>query len=296
MSAGLLGHAGGGHDPFSVGSAPWIWTLDPLQLGAVVVAGAVYAARVGWLAERGRPVERWRIACFGGGLLLLLVALVSPVDSIGEERLLAVHMAQHLLIGDLAALLLVLGLTGPILRPVLALRPVRKLRLLAYPPVALVLWAANLYLWHLPGAYEAALEHDAVHALQHACFLAAGLAVWAAVFEPLPGPAWFGNGWKAAYVLAVRATGLVLANVFIWSDRSFYVHYDDVAPLWGLRPVDSQVAAGTLMMIEGSLVTLGVFAWFFLRWLSEGERAQGLVERGVRPEAAARAARYGRAP
>ena len=173
--------------------------LVPFLLGALA-----YAVRARTLARRGRPVAAWRQASFFASLVVVGVALLSPIDLIGEERLFWVHMVQHLLLGDLAALLVVLGLDGAILRPLLALPLVRHLRVLAHPLVALPLWIVNLFAWHLPAAYEAALAHAPVHALEHCLFFATGALMWAAVVEPLPGPGWFGSGWKAAYVLVVR--------------------------------------------------------------------------------------------
>ena len=161
------------------------WTLDPLQLGGVLVVAVAYAVRARTLARRGQPVPVWRVALFALGLVLLVAALVSPVATLGEERF-SFHMVQHLLLGDLAPLALLAGLTGPLLRPLLALPPVHALRRLAHPLVALPLWIANLYLWHLPFAYEGAIENSAVHALEHLSFFAAGLLMWAPVLEKDP--------------------------------------------------------------------------------------------------------------
>ena len=96
-----------------------------------------------------------------------MLALNSPIDALGEQDFFFVHMLQHVLLGDLAPLCFVAGLTGPVLRPVLALRPVDRLRVLTHPLVALPLWAVNLYVWHLPFLYQAALAPLAVHALEH---------------------------------------------------------------------------------------------------------------------------------
>src|ERR671919_1309859 len=149
------------------------WSFEPFQLAGLVLAGGAYAVRARTLRERGTAVPRGRIMSFGAGLLLAFVALASPIDAFGE-RLFAFHMAQHVLLGDLAALAIVAGLTGPVLRPVLALKPIDRLRILTHPLVALPLWALNLYLWHLPVAYEGALESGAVHAVQHLCFFGFG--------------------------------------------------------------------------------------------------------------------------
>jgi putative membrane protein len=262
------------------------WTLEPLQLAGVLVVAVAYGVRARTLARRGAPVPGWRIGLFALGLALLLVALVSPIAALGEERF-SFHMTQHLLLGDLAPLALLAGLTGPLLRPLLALPPARMLRRLAHPFVALPLWVANLFLWHLPFAYEAAIEHSFVHALEHLSFFTAGLLMWAPVLETLPAPVWFGSAAKLAYIVVVRLVSTLLANVFVWADRLFYDAYASAG-------LSDQAAAGAVMMIEGSLVTFAAFAWLFLRMFAEGERKQELVERGADPRVVERAVRYGR--
>jgi cytochrome c oxidase assembly factor CtaG len=263
------------------------WTLDPLQLASLVLVGVAYAVRTRTLARRGAPVSHGRVALFALGLLLFLTAIVSPVAQLGEERF-SFHMAQHLLLGDLAPLALLAGLTGPLLRPLLALPPVHALRALAHPLVALPLWVANMVLWHLPFAYEAAIRHDLVHALEHLSFFTAGVVMWMPVLETLPAPAWFGSGAKLAYIVVLRLVSTLIANVFLWSGELFYAPYADVG-------LSDQAAAGAILLVEGSLVTFAAFAWLFLRLFAEGERRQELLEQGTDPRAVERAVRFGRA-
>ena len=271
------------------------WTFDPLQLAPVAIAAFAYGTRVRTLRRRGSAVPRWRVAVFLTGIVLLVLAFASPVAAIGEGELFSVHMLQHVTIGDLAPLFLLAGLTGPILRPVLALRPVERLRVLANPALALPVWAVNLYVWHLPFLYEAAVQHSAVHALQHICFFTAGAIMWLPVLETLPAPEWFGTGAKLAYIAVVRLMETVLGNVFLWSGAVFYPVYADGDELWGISPERDQGLAGAVMMIEGSLVTIAALAWLFLRLAREGEVRQELLERGLDPRAVRRAVRYGRA-
>lgn len=279
---------------FAVGEKPWVWAFDPLQLLVIALAGFAYGRRVATLRSRGRPVRRVKQFLFYSGLAVLVFAFVSPVDFLGESRLLFAHMIQHILIAEVGALLVVAGLTGSILRPILALPYLGELRVLAHPLVALPIWALTLYLWHLPALYQAALTSDALHAFQHMSFFAAGAMMWAALLEPLPGPAWFGAGPKAAYVAVVRFTEAILANVFVWSSQPFYPFYEEQERLWGISPISDQNIGGGIMMVYGTVLTLSLFAWLFLRWMQEGERAETLVKEGVNPQAAARAARYGR--
>lgn len=274
---------------------PADWTFDPLQLAPVVLATLAYAMRARTLRRRGTPMAGWRVALFATGIVLLLLAFASPVASLGERELFSLHMLQHVVVGDLAPLCLLGGLSGPMLRPLLALRPVERLRVLANPAVALPIWAVNLYVWHVPFLYEAAVRHSAVHALEHVFFFTAGLIVWLPVLETLPAPEWFGTGPKLAYIAGVRVVETILGNVFVWSGTVFYGVYDRGEELWGIGPLQDQGLAGAVMMIEGSLVTIAALAWLFLRMAREGELRQELLERGFDPRAVKRAVRYGRA-
>lgn len=271
------------------------WQFEPQQLAPIAVLAFAYWWRARALASRARPVSPYRLAAFACGVATLVLALVSPLDWYGENRVLWSHMIQHLLLGDIAPLLVVLSLTGALLRPLLARRWVRRLRGLGHPLVALPLWTVDLYVWHLPFLYQAALRNSTVHALEHFFFFTCGALMWAAVIEPLPGPVWFGNGPKALYTLVVRTAGAILANVFIWDSHPIYGYYAAVQYGTGISTVADQRAAGAIMFIEGSIVTLLAFAWLFIRFTRELEVRQRLVERSVEAPAAARAARYGRA-
>lgn len=266
-------------------------SFAPLELAPATLTGVLYAVRAAHLRDRAKPVPGWRQACFYGGLALIVVTLSSPLAAVSGSRFVA-HMAEHLLIGDIGALLLVLGLTGPVLAPLLRIHALAPLRALSQPQFALPVWAVDLYLWHVPFFHEAAVRHDAVHALQHALFIGCGMLMWMPLFGPLPQPAWFGNFAKLVYILAVRFVGAVLANVLLWSGTTLYPVYHS--------PLSDQSAAGAVMMVEGSLLTLGLFCWLFLRTAREGEERQELLElaeaRGVElsERRAARAVSAGR--
>jgi cytochrome c oxidase assembly factor CtaG len=256
----------------------------PLEVLPLLIAAVLYAKRASTLAARGRPLPLWRQLCFAAGLLMVAAALVSPVGHIAEELVIA-HMVEHLMIGDLASLLLVLGLTGPLLQPILAIRVFDRLRFLAHPLVAFPLWAANFFLWHVPALYDAAYGGAPVHALEHTTFLFFGCLMWMPVFGPLPKPQWFTAGWKVGYVIAVRFTGAVLGNVLMWSGSVLYPVYAAGERYWGISPLADQSTAGVVMMVEGTFLGLGLLAWFFFEAAREGIEKQRLLdlalERGV---------------
>jgi putative membrane protein len=270
------------------------WTLDPLQLAPIALVAAAYAIRARTLARRGQPVPWWRAALFILGLTLLVLAVASPVAAVAESELFSFHMTQHLLLGDLAPLCLLAGLTGPLLRPILALPGVMRLRGFANPLVAFPIWAANLVLWHVPTFYEAAVDSSAVHALEHVSFFTAGIVLWLPVLETLPAPEWFGTGAKLGYIVGVRLLATAIGNVFVWGGSPFYGVYETGGDYLGLSPEADQSLAGSLMMLEGSVVTIVAIAWLFLRMAQEGEIRQELIERGHDPHTVRRAVRYRR--
>ena len=243
----------------------------------LIVVAAAYALRVRTLARRERPVALWRQAFFAAGIVLLLVSDLPPLANVAEEIVVA-HMVQHLLIGDLAALFVVLGLTGPVLQPLLAKRPFSWLRVLGNPLVALPLWALNLYLWHLSTLYDGVLDSSLLHLAQHAGFFTFGLAMWLPLVGPLPKPAWFGDGAKLGYILVVRLLEAVLANVLIWSGSVLYPDYAPGEAKWEISPLADQGAAGNVMMIWTGSVTLALFVWLFFRAANRSAEKQELIE------------------
>lgn len=267
--------------------------FEPFQIAALTLVATAYSFRALTLSREGRPVPTWRMWCFAAGLLLITIAFLSPLGRLDDELVLA-HMSQHLLMGDVGALLIVLGLTGPVLQPVLSHHRLAWLRHLAHPLVALPLWAIDLYVWHIPVLYQAATEHSALHALQHSCFIGFGVLMWMPLVGPLPKPSWFGLPAKLGYLIGVRFIGIVLGNVFMWSNSVFYPDYAAGEAKWHISAVTDQSIAGVIMMVEGGFVTLGVLAWLFLEWAkqdTERQRLLDLAEQQGVPLSAARAER-----
>jgi putative membrane protein len=264
----------------------------PIELLPLLIPGLLYWWRATHLAQRGRPVPLWRQVSFAAGLLTIALSLIG-LGEISDELLWG-HMVEHLLIGDLAAIFLVLGLTGPLLQPILAIKPFDRLRVLAHPAVALPLWAIDLYVWHIPALYESTLSSPPLHALEHGMFIFFGCLMWMPVLGPLPKPAWFNAGWKVVYVIGVRFVGTLLGNVLIWSGTVFYPVYEAGDAAHGISPLTDQGIAGAIMMGEGMIVTLAVLSWAFLKWAADTTERQRLLDlaeaRGI-PLDEARAAR-----
>src|SRR4029079_7112448 len=181
-----------------------------LVLVPIVAAGAVYAWRVRDLRlhpgrSSGGP-NALRRGAFYAGLGLAFIALVGPLETLAQDRLFTAHMIQHLLLADLVPILLLVGLTRPLLRPaVRRLRPVEEsLGPIAHPVTALVLYVGFMWLWHIPALYDAALGSPWVHALAHARFFATGRAFWWFLIEPVPPRHRLTGPWAVGYVAAAK--------------------------------------------------------------------------------------------
>jgi len=250
---------------------------DVFVVALAILYWLPYHRRAGRLAREGHAVPGWRQACYAGGIVVLLIALSSPLGVL-SEKLLVAHMVEHLLIGDIAALLIVLGLTGPMIAPLLRIGLFNRLRVLSHPLVALPVWAIDLYAWHIPVLYQAALRNEYVHALEHVCFLGAGIAMWMALLGPLPKPAWFGNLGRLGYIVAVRLIEGILGNVMLWSHTIFYPYYKVHEAHFGITPLGDQIDAGAVMMVEGSIITILLFGWLFARAAKQSEERQQLMD------------------
>jgi cytochrome c oxidase assembly factor CtaG len=277
----------------------WGEFLPPVL--AAIVYLSLYVRRVRTLAREHRAVAPWRVCSFVCGVALAVAAQVGPADNLADQLLIA-HMVQHIVLGDICSLLIVLGLTGPVLQPLLHIRATRPLRVLAAPFVALLLWAVDLYGWHLPLFYQLAIRHDLVHALEHACLLWFGTLLWLAVLGPLPKPQWFAGWGRLGYVVAIRFIGAVLGNVLIWTQTVLYPVYKGTDAAHGLSALSDQNVAGGVMMIEQILLTVLLLGWVFYRFAVADEERQALLDLADRqgvalsPERAARAATAGAGP
>jgi putative membrane protein len=253
----------------------WLWR-QPLVLGGAALALILYLRAWLRLRRRGRRdhASIGRLVLFTSGVSLAVLALVSPVDPIGEQYLLSVHMLQHVMLGDSAPALILLGLRGPLsllIVPRVALRRIARVgwlrrlgSLLLRPAIALGLWAIVYAAWHVPGAYDYALAHQTVHDLEHVSFLLVGLLVWTLLIEPLPHPR-HGLRVRILVALALFTLGTVLADILILTPHALYHAYATQPDrLFGLSPVTDQRLAGAVMMIE-QLVSVGICLAFLTR-------------------------------
>jgi cytochrome c oxidase assembly factor CtaG len=259
------------------------WFADPAVLAPLALLAVVYVRRFRQARQEagGRGATWLHALAFAGAMLALLGALVTPVDGLGEDYLFSAHMLQHVLLGDIAPLLLLLSLSRVILRPVTRrlMRLERTVGPLASPWTAIALWLGTMYLWHIPALYDAAIAHPLLHALEHFSFFAAGLALWWPLVQPIPMRRGLTGLQPLGYIAAAKG-GLAALGLFLaWSPSAHYPWYEDAPRIWGLTAVEDQNVAGVIMMVEQSMTLVLVMVWVFVRMLARSEEEELRRER-----------------
>jgi cytochrome c oxidase assembly factor CtaG len=258
------------------------WTLEPAVLIAIAAALWLYVPR--WrlvrAAHGARGAGRWRLVSFVGGLLAVVAALVSPIDSISED-LFFVHMIQHVLLLDIAPILLICGQTKLILRP--ATRRLRRLEeslgWFGRPSFAVVFYVGAVWIWHIPAMYDAALRHPVIHVGEHITYAMAGGVYWWHLLSPIPSRHRLGGMAPAIYMAATKLCVGVLGIVLVLAPTTLYSYYASKGSFWGISPHTDQELAGGVMALEQSLVMGIALTVIFIRMLRESERDARRAER-----------------
>jgi cytochrome c oxidase assembly factor CtaG len=243
---------------------PYAFRFEPVFLAAGALAAFAYLRA----ARHERP-PWWRVALFAAGLLLVVGALNSPLESL-LYRLLLIHLLQNVMVADWAPPLLLLGLT-PAMRRALAARGGRTLRTLARPRHALPIWLAGWYGIHLAPVYDFALHHAWALNVEHGILIGVGTLFWWPVLAREAGL--LGTPGALAYLGAAFASSAFLGLAFIFATTPFYDWYVAQPRLWGLSPAKDQNLGGILMNAEQTIVFLGALVYFLLRLLEEEHSA-----------------------
>jgi putative membrane protein len=251
--------------------------FDPVIAILLLLASGLYVRALRILRGRRLHVSTWQQASWWIGIGLLAIGLLGPPDTY-DNRLLSAHMTQHLLIGDVAAPFLLLGMRAPLLwfylpRPALVLLARRRwlrraFAVLRRPLVALPVYVLTVYIWHQSALFEGALRHPLLHAVQHEAFIVANLLLWWPVIEPTR-RRMGGQLWKIGYVFAARMSTMFLGMVFLFARGILYADVYGRGPREGLAPHADQQAAGGMMMTLDIVIMVVTACWFF--WLASRE-------------------------
>ena len=246
--------------------SPWSFTFEPLFALAGVLAALAYARA---FARERAPA--WQAIVFGAGVVLVVAALNSPLETIAIEYLLLFHLLQNVIIADWAPPLLILGLT-PGMRASLARRGGRVLRLLTHPGVALPVWLVGWYTVHLAGVYDAALRSSILLNLEHAFLIAIGLLFWWPVLSDVPRR--IATLGRIAYVFAAFVSSAFLGLALTFAPPLYGWYENRPERLWGISAAQDQNLGGLLMTSEQALVFFAAIAWLLVRLFREEDEAE----------------------
>jgi cytochrome c oxidase assembly factor CtaG len=258
------------------------WSPEPSVLVGVAAMAVLYvlAWRHGRAADSAHQPGYGRLALFCCGLLTIVVALVSPIDALGDQ-LLVMHMLQHILLLDIAPILLIMGLNKVLLRPLTrrlnALE--RRAGYLAHPAFAVIAYAGLMWVWHIPAMYDAALRSTGLHAVEHLCFAVVGGLYWWHVLSPIRSRMRLGGMGPIAYMVSTKLLVGILGIVLAFAPASFYPFYQHHPHYWGLSPSEDQSLAGLLMALEQSIVMGIALVYLFVKMLGESEQEAQRSER-----------------
>lgn len=258
-----------------------LWLLGTLLLTALLYALGAKTLRRGGSA--GRSLPAWRVSAFCGGWLALVIALVSPLDALGEV-LFSAHMVQHELLMLVAAPLLVLGKPLAVFAwalPPAALKVAAAAvranwwqtfwRRLTAPATAWSLHALALWAWHAPGLFQAGLQSEAVHVLQHASFLLSALLFWWAL---LRGRA---SGMAVLYVFTTLLHTGFLGALITFAPTVWYPAYIETVQTWGITALEDQQLGGLIMWVPAGAILMLAGLMLLAQWLAQTERQSAAV-------------------
>jgi putative membrane protein len=273
--------AASGQPPVAPADVWGAWNADPFTVAGILLA--IWMYRTG--RRRVRPTEHSLIRArfFAAALMALFIALISPLDAL-SGALASAHMVQHLILLLVAAPLLVLstpvptmlrGTPAPVRRKFAQWRRQLRLthnntRVLRHPGVVWPAHVGTLWFWHAAVPYDAALDHEFVHMLEHATFLLTGVAFWASVIG-IPRTARASAGFGVLLMFATAMQGVFLSALLTFAQTPWYTGYTETTKVWGLDPLADQQLAGVIMWIPGGIVYILAALALLTMWIRGSE-------------------------
>ena len=241
--------------------SPWTWPTAWVELAAAAALIGGYAA-----AARRYPPGRRQVACFAGAVAIFLALSLTPLSTLALHYVLWAHLVQNVALAEWIPLLLAASVPPELAASAARFRVVR---FLTRPFVALPLWLGGYMAWHIPAAYDAALEHHALLHLEHLTYLVTGFLLWWPVLHAQP---WsLSSGAKAAYLFAAFVFASPLGLLLALLPSPLYDFYVEAPRLRGLTPLADQQIAGIAMALSEAVVFFALFTVYFVRFMAEEE-------------------------
>lgn len=257
------------------------WNLAPsLIIGAILMVG-LYFYMLGPYHTRhypAIPVKNTQTLAFLLGVLIMLLALISPLDALGDDYLFSAHMLQHLCLTTFGPPLLLVGTPEWMLERLLNKRVLfLLLKSLVWAPLAFFLYNADFFLWHAPPLYNAALANDGIHIFEHLTFIVFGILSWWPILSPSRKLPRLSLGGQILYIF-LNGMPAVLLGAGLTFMSPLYAPYLTAPRVWGLSPATDQQLGGLLMWIPVNIFYIFIMSGLFIRWMQKQEAKQAEME------------------
>jgi cytochrome c oxidase assembly factor CtaG len=268
----------------NIGLDFWLtqWNWEPsILIGTVLITG-LYLYAIGPLRKRyfpEEPVKTGQTVSFLLGIFFMFLSLVSPLDELGDSYLFSAHMVQHLVLTMIGPPLLVIGTPGWFIKPLVRNKiAFRVAKALTYPAVAFVLYNVDFWLWHAPPLYNATLENQNIHILEHLTFIVFGILNWWPMFSQSKDLPRLSIGGQVLYLFLSGMPSVLLGAGLTFSPP-LYAPYIVAPRVWGISAATDQQLGGLIMWVPVSISYIVVMSVLFIRWMQQQEAKQMAEER-----------------
>lgn len=260
----------------------FVWDFHESIFIGTVLAVVLYTVGITYWRKKynlsKEPVRPLQAATFYIAMLIMYLSLDGPLHYLSDELSFAMHMVQHLLLQMVWAPLVILGLPGWLIKPLVRKEWVQKVgRTLTRPLYASIMFAGCYWVWHFPAMYELALTNHPFHIVEHLMFMTTAIIFWWVILSPIEETPRPSHGWQMVYLLVNLAPMKALGLIITVQNELLYEFYSTQPRLWGLTPIGDQRAGGLLMWVVGGLPLWAALAYVFWHLRKRGEPEKGLT-------------------
>jgi putative membrane protein len=265
----------------------WLsWSIHPSTVIGIAALGAIYIWRARQ-ASAGETLSPWRKLSFFSSLFVMFASLNGPIHDLSDTYLFSAHMVQHLLLTMLLPPLMIVGIPGWMLRPLIQRRVIGAVaRRLTKPAVCFVVFNLTIAVWHIPLFYNAAMDNHNIHIVEHLMFMAAAVMMWWPLTSQLPELPRLSYPGQMLYSFLMTIPMSVVAVYITMADDILYPAYSSAPRITALTPADDQLLGGLIMWIPGGIIFMIIMTVVFFRWAQRGEDDAASAQVDWKPKAA----------
>jgi len=265
----------------------WLaWSIHPSTVVGLAALAGIYLWR-GRHAPPGEKLHGARKVSFFAALFVIFASLNGPLHDLSDDYLFSAHMVQHLLLTLAMPPLLIAGIPGWMLRPLLRNRTIAAIaRRVTRPVFCFALFNVVIAAWHIPELYNAAMANHNIHIVEHLMFMSAAVLMWWPLMSPLPELPRLAYPGQMLYCFLMSIPMSIVAIYITMADRVLYPAYAAAPRVSALSPMDDQLLGGLIMWVPGGLIFALIMTVVFFRWAARGEDSTAGAQVDWKPHAA----------